>query len=241
MSPLEQDQLDFAGRMAADPYFAMVGIYVVRPRGAKTAMQIQQELEETLNCRRLQGGKGGAAVQVLMPLADVSSPNIPGPQFDARITLRVQELPLVNMGPLGTGLSAEDIALHLSQLFHHWNPGTGAVWNAAAKFLTPRLDFAPKVTYDLTFGRLLQLARATKCATPTITPATGAAPQTVTLACATAGAALWYTLDGSYPSSANSAATLYSAPLALATACTLRVAAEHANLLPSDIARSIFT
>jgi hypothetical protein len=46
---------------------------------------------------------------------------------------------------------------------------------------------------------------------------------------------IWYTTDGSYPSSANAAAIQYSAPFAQATAATIRAAAEKVNLQQSNV------
>ena len=55
-------------------------------------------------------------------------------------------------------------------------------------------------------------------------------PATVTLTCATAGAAIWYTIDGSYPGSnpvASPNATLYTGPFVVqAAGVTIRAAAE---------------
>jgi hypothetical protein len=62
-------------------------------------------------------------------------------------------------------------------------------------------------------------------ATPTFNPAAGtySGTQTVTISCATAGAAIVYSLDGTNPPT-----TPYTVPVAVATSATLRARATHA-------------
>ncbi|MEF3695371.1 MAG: chitobiase/beta-hexosaminidase C-terminal domain-containing protein [Candidatus Cloacimonadota bacterium] len=61
-------------------------------------------------------------------------------------------------------------------------------------------------------------------ATPLFSPAGGLyfSPQTVTISTTTAGASIYYTIDGSTPSSAS---TLYSAPITISTTTTLKAIA----------------
>ncbi|MEM7582260.1 MAG: PQQ-dependent sugar dehydrogenase [Acidobacteriota bacterium] len=76
-------------------------------------------------------------------------------------------------------------------------------------------------------------------ALPVITPPGGAFddPVEVTLATATVGAMIHYTLDGSEPTQAS---PLYSAPLTVATSSLLRARAYASGLLPSGIADATF-
>jgi hypothetical protein len=64
---------------------------------------------------------------------------------------------------------------------------------------------------------------------------------TVTLTCATAGVAIWYTLNDSYPSPLNPAATLYAAPVQVTTAAALRAVAYKSGNIASDSALGIYT
>jgi hypothetical protein len=80
----------------------------------------------------------------------------------------------------------------------------------------------------------------TQCATPTISPNGGSfsSAQTVTLA-STAGASIYYTLDGSTPTPAS---TLYTAPFSVTASATLNCAAFYPGVyLPSAIAIATFT
>ncbi|MBX7187475.1 MAG: chitobiase/beta-hexosaminidase C-terminal domain-containing protein [Vicinamibacteria bacterium] len=77
-------------------------------------------------------------------------------------------------------------------------------------------------------------------ATPTITPNGGAFMDSVpvTLATATSGATVRYTLDGTEPTTASVA---YSTPLLLVSTATLMAKAFHTTLAPSSTATALFT
>ena len=241
LSELEQDQADFAARASAEPYFADVGVYLLRPRANASATQITQGIENALNCIVKKAGKGGAAVTVMMPLLQPRDPNVLGVQFDSTITVRVQEHPLFNMAAsTGTLKSAECIALEVVKLFHHFRNGRGQIWTVSAGPV-PNLDFEPKVTYDVTFSRLMPTASAGKAAVPSISPKGGATPAEVTLTCATPGAAIHYTLDGSYPAPDAEGSTLYAAPFTVAAGALLRAVASLDGAQQSDVASALFT
>ncbi len=77
-------------------------------------------------------------------------------------------------------------------------------------------------------------------ATPTVSPAAGTytSAQTVTVEDATAGAIIYYTTDGSQPTT-NS--TRYSAPIAVDATTTLRVLAIASGATPSDVLTATYT
>lgn len=71
-------------------------------------------------------------------------------------------------------------------------------------------------------------------ATPTISPAAGtySAAQTITLASGTSGASIFYTLDGSTPTSGS---TAYSAPFSLSSGATVKAIATKSGLSNSGV------
>lgn len=77
-------------------------------------------------------------------------------------------------------------------------------------------------------------------ATPTISPPGGTftTTQTVTLAVATAGATMHYTLDGSAPTETS---PTYTAPFTITDTKTVKVGAWKTGLTPSAIATAVFT
>lgn len=239
LSEIEQDQADFFGRLNAEPYFDDVGLYLLRPRANATATQIMQGIENALNCLVKKAGKGGAAVTVLMPLLQGRDPNVRAPQFDSSITIRVQELPLTNMNPAtGTLKSAEAIALEVAKLCHHYRSGSGQTWTLAGGGIQPNLDFVPKVTYDVTLTRLMPVGAAEKVMQ--VGGSVGTAPDAepeVTLATPTAGAAIYYTVDGSYPLPGAEGVALYAGPFAAAPGAVIRAAATKLGMQQSDVTR----
>lgn len=249
MNILNRTLLDLHARADADPYFADVPLFVVRPRleADGTAKDnasfatIQTKIDEAIGCTLLKADRGGVAVQFLMPVGDTEKPNVEGPQMRFVYTIRVQENPVLNFGPRGTKKTAEEIALKILQLFHLSMLNGGNCLAADAATLTPSDQFAPKITYDVRLIQQGNLGRPSKVARPQLSATSGAVPQTITVNCATGGARLFYTTDGSYPSSVNLTATPYTAPIALTAACTLRVAAEADDQQQSDVAQGIFT
>lgn len=82
---------------------------------------------------------------------------------------------------------------------------------------------------------------AQKVATPTINPAAGtySSPQSVTITCATPGATIRYTTDGSNPTTSS---TLYSgSSLYVQTSITLKARAFSSGMTDSDVASAAYT
>ncbi|HYF48607.1 MAG TPA: chitobiase/beta-hexosaminidase C-terminal domain-containing protein [Planctomycetota bacterium] len=79
-----------------------------------------------------------------------------------------------------------------------------------------------------------------KVQTPTFTPNGGSfsGPVSVTIACATSGATIRYTLDGSTPTATS---TQYAAALAISATTTIKVRAFKAGMTDSDVASATFT
>jgi hypothetical protein len=79
-----------------------------------------------------------------------------------------------------------------------------------------------------------------KVATPSLGLAGGTfnTPQTLTITDATAGAAIYYTTNGSVPTTAS---TLYTGPIAIAQTMTVRVMAAKSGMADSDVASATYT
>ena len=75
---------------------------------------------------------------------------------------------------------------------------------------------------------------------PTFSPAGGVygEPQTVTISCATAGATIYYTTDGSIPTTSSS---VYSSPLTISETTTVKAMATKAGMNNSNVATATYT
>jgi transglutaminase-like putative cysteine protease len=80
-----------------------------------------------------------------------------------------------------------------------------------------------------------------KAATPSISPAAGTytSAQSVTIACATSGATIYYTTDGTTPSASNG--TAYSGAIEVSATTTIKAVAVKTALTDSDVASSAYT
>lgn len=204
-TPLHRLQLDMVARANDDAFFDY--IEAVPIRDMQTASRIEQGLSGVKN----KNGKSGASLQVLMPRLDVERPNPAGPITLGAVTCRCQEIPAINYGSKGTGISAEEIALKCLDLFHLWSPGFIATLRAGKDAASPNLDFDPRLTYDVTFTFDLGLRQTSKVLTPLIT----ADDTEVVISCGTAGAEIYYTIDESLPTKLPPNGTLYTGSFAL--------------------------
>jgi len=234
-SVLELDQDDIYARLLADPFFK-AGVPVLERRKGITESDVQAALS-TMN--QANGMVGSVAI-VLMPVLSGQDPNAPGPRYTVRYTVQVIDYPVIRrQSKGGTGMSAELICDRVREILHLLNFGRGQT--LAFDRLEPTQEPAGMVGYGVTFRRIGTDAPPVGCAAVGISPLSGGVnpilpgPQTVTLTCATAGAAIWYTLDGSYPSSVNPNATLYAAPFVAPPGATVRAAAELAGFQQSQV------
>lgn len=227
---LDLEQEDFFERLKADPFFSDVTVLLQR-KGVTDS-----DVDEALSVLNEKAGKIGACAIVLLPSQSPEDPNVPGPRYQIIQTVQIIEQPLFNLGDTGTGKSAEQISQRVRQILHHFSNGYGGTYNFAG--LEPIAADAGKISYGVKFSRAGGDAAIAKATLPTISTTPAVGPATgwdITLTCATLGAAIWYTTDGSYPSSANANAHLYGAPFNQATAATLRAAAEKSGMQQSNV------
>ena len=213
----ERDQDDFYGRLSADPFFADIPV-LLQKKG-----DITSDTEIAMNTLNAKTGKRGAVVIVLQPELVMAEPDAPGPEYFIIMAVQVFVTRADNDDPnTGTGKSAELICKRIRVLMHHYGPGDGTVYSFQRRAVDQ--DWQPR------------------CGLPLIDAVPDGGNSQVTLTTATAGAAIYYTTDGSYPSSTNTAATLYAGPFVVnaGNSTLLRCAAELANYQQSMVAQEWF-
>jgi hypothetical protein len=234
MDPLQHLQIDIASRLMAAPFFNSFAVFWLRPRKARSAMQIQDSIN--LSLVGIAGGNG-VAIEVMMPLLDRTDEASGILMFEPRAVVRVRENPAINMSDSGTQIPAEEIALNVALELEGFLPyGYGSALYVPRDGVVPREDPRGFVVYDVNFMSRFGLENPVKAAMPQISgDHTG-----VTIICASAGAVIYYTTDESYPwggSEANpSTAILYSAPFACAAGVIVRACAFLSGAQQSDAA-----
>ena len=193
---------------------------------------IETKLTQMLAGLEKRNGKNGVSVTVVMPEVDEANQNLRALNGMLVVNVSVVENVMVNMGANGTGLSAEEVALRVAALLQHRSFAPGRVLMADGKLITPKPEslVQGKVEYVVRMKVPFALAAPALVATPGY-HVDGAS---LTLTCETSGAAIYYTLDGSYPGPGNAAAVLYAGPVTLEEgAFELRAAGHKAGLAAS--------
>lgn len=226
-----------ADRLRADVYFEDVAV-IVEDEG-----ELLNELQRSLGAITETGGKSGLCAVVMSPRASIKNPNLSAVVLDpVVVAVHLEENTTINRDAnIGTGKAACDAAERALALLHFWTPDGAATplqgSEAAVLAVRPVIgDAAYAITLRGKANLSLSLAKA---ATPAADPGGGASPQTVELTCATAGAAIFYTLDGKFPS--PTAGTLYTAPIAVNSAATLKAAAWLAGYITSEVLVCVYT
>ena len=229
MSLIETIQQEVTDQIAADGFFLNIPVLV------ESLGDAASQIERALGPVNPQGGKIGAVVVVTTPTANVSWPEVGGPFFDEiPITVLVAVNPVTNNDPdTGTGASALTICEEVCGMLHQFYPQSA---NGPVVAERPTITRAPNggddeaiIQYLCRFKTLGGIQNVLpQVSTPTDTINSGQ----VTLTCATAGAAIFYTTDASNPNPRTS--TLYTAPFA-SSGQTVKAKAWLAGYLASTL------
>jgi hypothetical protein len=225
MSILTSIQQEIADRLLADPFFATIPVLVETPR----------DLGFELAAGVAAAGMWGV---VQVPHAVVSAPNAPGPIFDpVEFAIRFRE----NV-PVSTGPHALEVAETALALLHLYRPTTVNEVICAAPQALQRVVEPNVVAYEVRVRTQAGAGYAVpQLDAPVISCAGFASPQVVTLSSDNAGAALFYTVDGSAPVPRGVTASLYTTPFTVSAPGMLRARAWLAGWVGSGEARVVFS
>jgi hypothetical protein len=228
---------DLAARLNADEWF--VDINVLTERKA----DILAAIEKSLGPMKTKGGKSGTCVIVMSPVATDEYPDAPAAYLHPQISFRILENPLINNSGVGTKKEALSTAKRVVMLMKHFSSAgvcTGLI--PAKPTILPVADPVAPVAYEVSFRTADNDKDVVEKVGPVaISPDGGVAPQTVTLACPTGGAAIYFTRDGSFPWVGNSEAALYTAPFSVNSPATVRAGAFLAGAIASNVSSSKFS
>jgi len=221
-SNLDKLQRMMADRLRADSFFADIAI--LEERKGVTSDDVLTALS-TMNERN---GKLGACVMVRMAMREARSPDLPSPEHRVTLPVAVFETPLFNRAePQGTLKTADLISQHVERVLHGFQAhDLSASLHTEGTIPDNYQDGTLELVVNFstqTFGQYLPVVSM-----PRIEVSAGEA----TLTSNTAGASIYYTLDGSYP---GTDASLYSVPFSVNAGQTVRAVAYKANHTASSL------
>lgn len=240
ISQIEQIQPDVFDKLASEPYFAPISLFMIRKERYESA--INEALSEATFDPGQSGKRPGATVEVLMPVIKTNLVNAPGPVVTLEQRLMVKENPAINLAAGGVNLTAEQIAVQILQTLHQFY--LGGICQAlypAHKAIVPNEKFPGLVVYEVVLQATFNLTAPDRTGCPV--PPTEGPPLTLafTAPASDPAATIYYTVDGSFPGPGNSSATGYAGPFAVASGATLRWAAYAANKLGSSTGMATIT
>jgi hypothetical protein len=224
LSILTSIQQEVADCLLADPFFATTPVLVEQPR------EVSYELATS-------AAAAGTYGVVLVPQALVSAPTAPGPFFDpVEIAVRFCENVPVSSGP-----HALEVAETALALLHLFRPVTINEVFTAGPVALKAVKEPNVVAYEISLRTQAGASYAVpQLDAPVIASAGSVSPQTVALSSSQAGAAIFYTLDGSQPAPRGPTSHLYSAPFVVSGPSLLRTRAWLAGFVASTEARASF-
>lgn len=233
--PLQLDQDDYHALLDADEYFG--NVKVLSQRKGVTDSDIETALSTLLD----KDDKIGACVIVIAPELVPDPSQTPAPRYFVRLGIQVIVQPLLaDDATSGVLKTVEDVCERVRQIGHFRSFGR------AGTFMFDGMEPIPvdpgKNSYGVFFKRVGGDSVVDRVATPVIGSVAAVGPATgwdLTLTCATSGAAIYYTIDGSEPTAL--AGTAYTVAFNVPTACTVRAAAVKAAFQQSETARLILS
>ncbi len=182
---------------------------------------IESDIERALSTLNEKAGKLGAVVIVYSPEESAGDPDMPGPESKISINVRVLETPILNRdtGSGGTGKPWSRIGRRVKSLLHHFDVGNRneLVYAGGERVIVDESTNG----FDYKFSFSAYDGIRPKVATPSISGTISS----VSISCVTPSSVIYYTTDGTYPSSANEDANLYSAPFTVDSGTEVRAAA----------------
>ncbi|MGA2178782.1 MAG: chitobiase/beta-hexosaminidase C-terminal domain-containing protein [Verrucomicrobiota bacterium] len=232
-----------AARLASDPFFSDIPV-IVADKG-----NVSAEVARAQGIVTMKSGKRGVCVVVLQLVGDDLNPNIPFGPMRLYPAFQVIEQVEMNNDKNGTKKSARRVARQIVKLIKTLR------LVGVANSQTPDKPCIEPIRFKDADEKLIgyqvnfycdesDSETVLKVANPVFAPR-GGASATVTLTCATAGAAIWYTTDDTPPDPGvlpGSTAHLYASPITVPPAgVTIRACAYLAGSVASDVERFAFT
>ncbi len=213
---LDQLEAEIVDRLSVIPFFATLTILAAPQKNIVDEIAVKV-------------GKLRTVIVPVVSAADDNSPNLPGTYFDD-ITINVGVFQNPTIAASANDPLPREICEQIHGALKLWKPDSLSRVITARK---PGISYAAQdgqlnvwnCNFTVEGGPIITLTQVAK-------PAASAGGGNVTLTCATAGAAIFYTTNNSNPAPRNG--TLYTAPFA-STGQTVKARAFLAGYLISDL------
>lgn len=218
-------------RLGSMPYF--VDIELLR----RQQTYVGDVLSNALAGISQKDGKAGACVIVGIPeVVTDAEQGQGGGLLKVRVPVEVVENELFNRGEMGTGKFVDEIAATVYAALKGVQWGsldmTGPLFADASPIMPVKGEAGDANLHTMVrLGCLWGLTFDARCAFPVISEV---AAGTFALGCATPGATVWYTMDGSYPFAGNPQAQAFEEPVTISVTTTVRAIAYADGLDPSN-------
>lgn len=188
---------------------------------------LESRVRTKISTANPKSGKAGLVLLSLFPEVAETEQNLPGPPVRVRVVVQTIEHVITNRGAVGTGLRSSEAAIAALKTLHLRHFGD---YLLIAQQNPIRSVQVPDgfVSHEVQLFARFELEVADKVAAIDASIASSL----MTLTTATIGASIYYTTNGTFPTTTNG--TLYSSPISVTAGQTFRAAAYKAGLLPSD-------
>lgn len=235
MSVIKAIQDQVVDKLSSDPFFQNIPVF------AEYIGDIVNQMEIALGADMAQGGKVGAFVLVMSPDANQSFGELYGVVLDdIKIFVQVTvDTKMANDPVCGIGVTDLDICEAVCLSLSQFMPLSA---NSMLKPQTPTIQIMDRGENGST--RMCRFSVVGKNSTVPVKSATPVISETggvVTLTCATAGAAIFYTTDGKNPIPRGPTTILYTGPFTPGAGLTLTARSFLAGYLHSQQATVITT
>ena len=241
MINLLQIQKDAFGLLMSAPQLATVNISL------EQKFVLQAELQADSVWQIVRNGKSGNGILIEIPEIESTANNVSGPPQTVVLKfVSFQNGDAALVPNSGSGLFAEEVEQFILDALHLQSFGKFGTIQVDGKFSSPARDYPGVNARRLT----LKIKPLASKQTPRTAPVNAALQPdgvTMVLNCATPGATVIYTLDGSFPSNptiavdplsnqpVNPQSQVYAAPFQLPVGATLRATAYLAGYNPGEI------
>ena len=245
MIDLIQIQNDVFGLLMSAPQLQTVNIVPER------TFVIAQDIKRDAVWQTVRNGKSGCGILIEEPEVVSDSPNVSGPPQSVHLSFVCCQNGDAAFGSLGSGLFAAQVEQFVIDALHLQNIGGLGSLQVKGNFSSPARDFpginARRMRVSMTPFNVAQTRRTE----PVIAAISNGL---CALTCATGGAAIYYTVDGSFPSNAavaidplsvtatapngvpvNANSSLYNTPFGITSGQLLRAAAYAPAMNPGQI------